>query len=336
MKIVAFAGSSSRASINKKLVTWVASHFVNDAVTILDLNDFEMPIFSVDKEAENGIPQLALDFAKTIDTADLLLIALAEHNGNYSAAFKNIFDWTSRIPNRSVFENTPIFLMATSTGRRGGSTALTIAEQQFPYNGGEILDVFSLPSFEDNFEVGKGIITKYYKEEIRGKIEVIKQKFYRYNLMLGDDFEVGKYLPEWSLETIFGDNTPILSDYKGKPLLILFFYLGCPGCKGRAIPYANRIVYEDKGVQVLGIHTRFEGKPYSDEELAKAKEAYTIRFPYFRDKENAQTFWKYKAVGTPQWILLDENGIVVYTIFGSDPNNALLRLDLKMEELMVN
>jgi NAD(P)H-dependent FMN reductase/peroxiredoxin len=334
MKILAFAGSSSRISINKELVKWVASHFSNDTITILDLNDFEMPIFSVDKERENGIPQLALDFAKAIDTADLLLISMAEHNGNYSAAFKNIFDWVSRIPKRSVFENTPIFLMATSTGRRGASTVLTIAERRFPYNGGDIIDTFSLPSFDENFEKGKGITHRFYRKELLEKVDKIKEHFYRQNLMAGNDFEIGKPLPEWSLESIFGDDVPKIEDFKGKPLLILFFYMGCLGCKARAIPFANRVVYEDKGVQVLGIHTRFEGKAFTHEELKAAKEEYHIRFPFYQDKEYAQTFWKYKAAGTPHWVLLDENGIISYALFGSEPNNALMRLDYKMDELL--
>jgi hypothetical protein len=34
------------------------------SVEILDLNDYEMPIFSTDKEAASGIPTLATDFAE--------------------------------------------------------------------------------------------------------------------------------------------------------------------------------------------------------------------------------------------------------------------------------
>ncbi len=90
MKIVAFAGSSSKESINKKLVTYVAEQFPNVEKEILDLNDYEMPIFSVDREHE-GIPTLALEFAEKIDSADLLLIALAEHNSTYAAEFRKIF-----------------------------------------------------------------------------------------------------------------------------------------------------------------------------------------------------------------------------------------------------
>ena len=65
MKIVAFAGSSSKESINKKLVTYVAEQFPNVEKEILDLNDYEMPIFSVDREKHDGIPTLALEFEAT-------------------------------------------------------------------------------------------------------------------------------------------------------------------------------------------------------------------------------------------------------------------------------
>ena len=59
MKIIAFAGSNSKNSINKKLVSFAAKQFKNAEVEILDLNDFELPLFSVDREKEMGRPQLA-------------------------------------------------------------------------------------------------------------------------------------------------------------------------------------------------------------------------------------------------------------------------------------
>ena len=53
MKIIAFAGSTSTTSINKKLVTYVSSFFNEHEIEILDLNDFEVDVYSVDKEKEN-------------------------------------------------------------------------------------------------------------------------------------------------------------------------------------------------------------------------------------------------------------------------------------------
>jgi chromate reductase len=158
MKIIAFAGSPSKNSINKKLATYTAGLFKDTQVEVLDLNDFEMPLFSVDKEEEIGQHPLAKLFLEKIGTADLLVVSLAENNGNYSAAFKNTLDWCSRI-NGKLFQEKPMLLMATSPGARGGTTVLELAKNNFPRFGTEIKAVFSLPSFNDNFDVEKGVIS---------------------------------------------------------------------------------------------------------------------------------------------------------------------------------
>lgn len=153
-KIIAFGASSSSTSINKQLATYAAFLFENCSVEILDLNDYELPLFSVDKEKANGIPSLAYDFYNQLGTADLIIISFAEHNGAYSAAFKNTFDWISRI-NGKTFQEKPMLLLATSPGARGGSSVLEIAKNRFPYQGGIVKGSFSLPSFNDNFNDGK-------------------------------------------------------------------------------------------------------------------------------------------------------------------------------------
>ncbi|MEN0048529.1 MAG: TlpA disulfide reductase family protein [Bacteroidota bacterium] len=146
--------------------------------------------------------------------------------------------------------------------------------------------------------------------------------------------QLNEPLPDWSIEPIFGDQLLNKEDFLGKPLLLLFFSLGCPGCLGRAIPYANRIVYErGEQMNVLGIHTNFEAIDFSQEQFEKAKEQFFIRFPFYKDQNYDTTFLDYGAGGTPHWILVDAEGKVNYSIFGSDPNNALLRLDLKIQEL---
>ncbi len=89
---------------------------------------------------------------KKIDAADILLISLSEHNGTYSTAFKNVFDWTSRIKDRAVWKEKPMLLMATAPGGRGGLGVLEAAEKRFPLHGGNIIDTFTLPFFNDNFD----------------------------------------------------------------------------------------------------------------------------------------------------------------------------------------
>ena len=77
---------------------------------------------------------------------------MAENNGNYSASFKNTFDWASRI-NVKVFQDKPMLLMATSPGGRGGASVVEIAKNAFPRYGANVLATFSLPSFNVNFDV---------------------------------------------------------------------------------------------------------------------------------------------------------------------------------------
>lgn len=171
MKILAFAGSNSAASINKQLVSHAASLFNGHDVEILDLNDYELPLFGIDREKKDGIPRAALDFAAKIDQSDLLLISLAEHNGAYSAVFKNLFDWLSRIPDRVTFGDKDIFLMATSPGGRGGASVLEMAQARFKFNNGNIVGTFSLPFFSKNFEATNGIIHPELKTELKDKIQ---------------------------------------------------------------------------------------------------------------------------------------------------------------------
>jgi NAD(P)H-dependent FMN reductase len=158
MKIIAFGGSPSKNSINKKLATYAANLFENAEVEVLDLNDFQMPLFSVDIEVEIGQHELAKAFLAKIASADILVVSLAENNANYSAAFKNVFDWCSRI-NGKVFQEKPMLLMATSPGGRGGASVLEIAKNAFPRYGAVIKATFSLPSFNDNFDAENGKIS---------------------------------------------------------------------------------------------------------------------------------------------------------------------------------
>nr|WP_315187265.1 NAD(P)H-dependent oxidoreductase [uncultured Flavobacterium sp.] len=158
MKIIAFGASPSKNSINKKLATYAASLFENAEVEVLDLNDFQMPIFSVDIEVTIGQHPFAKAFLDKIAGADILVVSMAENNANYSAAFKNVFDWCSRI-GAKVFQDKPMLLMATSPGARGGASVLEIAKNAFPRYGAIIKATFSLPSFNDNFDVEKGRIS---------------------------------------------------------------------------------------------------------------------------------------------------------------------------------
>lgn len=159
MKITVFGASTSKNSINKQFAIFAANQFNNSEIEILDLNDFTVPLYSVDFETENGVPDNAIRFYNKLQSNDLIIISLAEHNGTYTAAFKNLFDWVSRHQSK-MFENKKLILLSTSPGQRGGMNVLEAALKRFPFHGADIIFNFSLPKFYENFDAEKGIIDK--------------------------------------------------------------------------------------------------------------------------------------------------------------------------------
>ena len=152
--IVAFGASSSQNSINRKLAHFAAQQVPNAIIDLLDLNDFEMPLFSTDREKE-GIPEKARAFKAALQASDGIIISFAEHNGAYTTAFKNIFDWISRLE-KPIWCGKPMFLLSTSTGVRGGKTVLELAHQRLSRDMPNIPS-FSLPSYRETFDEEKGI-----------------------------------------------------------------------------------------------------------------------------------------------------------------------------------
>lgn len=168
--IVAFGASSSQNSINQKLAHFAAKQIPNANIKLLDLNSFEMPIYSTDREKE-GIPQKAHDFKNALKAADGIVISFAEHNGAYTTAFKNIFDWISRLE-KPIWCGKPMFLLATSTGARGAITVLELAHVRLSRDNPNI-PMFSLHSYNENFDEKAGITNS----ELYNSFKVALNKF---------------------------------------------------------------------------------------------------------------------------------------------------------------
>lgn len=162
MKILAFAASSSSTSINRALVTHAADRLLAALPTadieLLDLRDYDMPVYSSDREKDGGIPEPAQRFFTKIGEADGLLISYAEHNGLYTAAFKNVFDWASRIEAK-VFQGKPMTIMAASPGGGGGGNVLKTALTSAPHFSAEVVGSFTVPRFYKTFDLETGVLT---------------------------------------------------------------------------------------------------------------------------------------------------------------------------------
>tara|TARA_B110000091_G_scaffold203912_1_gene237886 strand:+ start:2062 stop:2595 length:534 start_codon:yes stop_codon:yes gene_type:complete len=170
-KILVFAGSTSASSINKKFAYFAAKQLEDTSFDIIDLKTFSTSMYSSDEEQE-GIPEEIIKFNSLLDDYDGFILSLAEHNGSYTAAFKNIFDWSSRVE-KNFFRNKPLLLMATSPGGRGGKTVLEAGIQTFSRMGAKELVSFSLPNFYDNFKENTLVNESLFKA-LKDKIDIFE------------------------------------------------------------------------------------------------------------------------------------------------------------------
>ena len=169
MKVLVFGASNSKNSINKKFAQYASTFLTDSEISTIDLNDYPLPIYSIDTEKEIGIPDEAKAFANLISASDGIILSLAEHNSNFTAVFKNLTDWISRLEG-PVWQSKKLLLLSTSPGKRGGAGVMSLALNNFPYAGGEISGHFSLPSFFDNFNESTGLTDSTLKEELKSKV----------------------------------------------------------------------------------------------------------------------------------------------------------------------
>ena len=171
--VLVFGASNNRNSIDKQFAISVSKKLRGVKPVVVDLNDFELPVYSVDLEKENGIHENALAFHKLIRECDALVISLAEHNGLHTSAFKNLWDWLSRIPSEKpmdIWGGKPMFLLSTSPSKRPHNYVLKVSKELFPHFGANIVADFYLPSF-NHFLAADEITQPQYQKKFKIELE---------------------------------------------------------------------------------------------------------------------------------------------------------------------
>lgn len=137
---------------------------------------------------------------------------------------------------------------------------------------------------------------------------------------------------EIPVESLEGKVLNLLNEYPGKPLLLLFYNNRCLGCTGRAIPLAYDYMQEMTELQVIGIHSNFNNEVVTKEDILNIFTSKSQPFPIYIDKEH-EVYDKFECEGTPQWILINKQGNVFRSIFGSQ-DGAQNRLSYALDELL--
>jgi chromate reductase, NAD(P)H dehydrogenase (quinone) len=155
MKILMFSGSIRTASLNLRLITRaheIAVGLEHEA-TLINLGDFDLPIYDGDKEDRDGLPADALRLKQMISETDVLVISTPEYNGFFPGLLKNTLDWCSRagggLDGRATYEGKLCIVMAASPGAGGGKRVLPRLVEQMEILRTTVADQFGVGNAEE-------------------------------------------------------------------------------------------------------------------------------------------------------------------------------------------
>ncbi|MBI2267156.1 MAG: TlpA family protein disulfide reductase [Armatimonadetes bacterium] len=124
------------------------------------------------------------------------------------------------------------------------------------------------------------------------------------------DLAIGSKAPDFTLNKVGGGQVS-LSQFSGKPVLLVFWTTWCPTCR-EEIPLLKRAYeeYKSKGLTLLSIDV-------GENERKVASFARKQKIPYaILLDQNKNVTRSYKVKGIPKVLLLDIKGNIKYNDFG--------------------
>jgi chromate reductase len=131
LKVLGFAGSLRRGSLNKSLLR-AAQELAPLGMTIEPYDLGTIPLYNYDLE-EQGDPRPVAEFKEAIQRAQALLIVTPEYQQGVPGVLKNALDWASRPAGRSVMQGKPVAIMGATPGFTGTARAQTQLRQALTY-----------------------------------------------------------------------------------------------------------------------------------------------------------------------------------------------------------
>ena len=135
-KILVFAGSIRTGSFNARLAALAAKELAlaGADVTRISLQDFPLPIYDGDLEANSGPPDNAVKLKRMMVINQGVFIASPEYNASITPLLKNTIDWISRVRERgepplAVFKDRVFALGGASDGAYGAMRSLMALRQ---------------------------------------------------------------------------------------------------------------------------------------------------------------------------------------------------------------
>jgi chromate reductase, NAD(P)H dehydrogenase (quinone) len=181
MKLLAFSGSMRKGSVNGALMKLAIKIAKDEGCTVelINLSDFDMPLYNGDIEEKKGVPQGALDLKEKMEGADAVIISSPEYNFSVPGTLKNAIDWVSRTKPQP-FKGKNMLLMSASPSMVGGNRGLWALRVPLEALGAFVYpEMFSLAlaydAFTDDGSLKDKELAKTLQNNVKGFIKTLKK-----------------------------------------------------------------------------------------------------------------------------------------------------------------
>lgn len=115
LKIAAIAGSNANHSYNRMMLEFMARHFSDDEIDVIDIR--QVPMFN--ENYKGSIPEVVADIDRRVSSADAVIIASPEYNHSITSALKSLVEWLSYEVH--PMQDKPVMIIGASTHDQGAS-----------------------------------------------------------------------------------------------------------------------------------------------------------------------------------------------------------------------
>lgn len=152
MPHISIISSSVRTGRNSHRVALYFKNYLESnklaTAEILDLNEYNFPLFDERLRFQKKPSTAMLDFAGKIKSADGVLMVTPEYNGGYPASLKNVIDLLY-----DEWHRKPIAISTVSDGIFGGSQVITSLQfSLWKIRAWTVSAMFPVPKVQDSFD----------------------------------------------------------------------------------------------------------------------------------------------------------------------------------------
>jgi NAD(P)H-dependent FMN reductase len=152
MPHISIISSSVRIGRNSQRVALFFKNYINEnnlaTVEILDLKNYNFPLFDERLRYQKNPGDEVLDFAKKINSSDGIIIVTPEYNGGYPASLKNVVDLLY-----DEWHHKPVAISTVSISIFGGSQVITSLQfSLWKMHAFTVPAMFPVPKVEEAFD----------------------------------------------------------------------------------------------------------------------------------------------------------------------------------------